>query len=138
MSRPFGADSSIGVTNITTSPLSIKSATRCIVFSLGFKEASFSLWEKETCVGFVGIKIPDCHELLPNTAWLSIIAVKKEEQRKGYGSLLLEKTQSTLKTMGIEKLIVGQDFSCLFSGLPEVTKLLCGFFEKNKYYNTML
>ena len=96
-------------------------------------EASYSLWDKDTCVGFVGVKLPDCEELLPNTAWLSIVAVKQEEQRKGYGTLLLEKAQQTLKAMGIQKLIVGQDFSCLFSGLPEVTEELCGFFRKNHF-----
>lgn len=97
------------------------------------KEASFTLWDKEECIGFVGVKVPDCEELFGGTAWLSILAVKKEEQHKGYGTLLLEKAQKALKAMGIQKLIVGQDFSCLFSGLPEVTEELCGFFRKNHF-----
>lgn len=97
------------------------------------KAASYSLWNQGECVGFVGVKLPDCEELLVHTAWLSILVVKTEEQRKGYGTLLLEKAQGTLKAMGIQKLIVGQDFSCLFSGLPEVTEELCGFFRKNNF-----
>lgn len=95
--------------------------------------ASYSLWENGECLGFIGVKVPDCEELLPATAWLSILAVKKEEQRKGYGTLLLEKAQSSLKAMGIKKWIVGQDFFCFFSGLPEVTEELCGFFRKNQF-----
>ena len=97
------------------------------------KEASYSVWDDGECIGFVGVKIPDCEELFSGMAWISILVVKKEEQRKGYGTLLLEKTQKTLKAMGIQKLIVGQDFSCLFSGLPEVTEELCGFFRKNGF-----
>lgn len=97
------------------------------------QEASYSLWENGECLGFIGVKVPDCEELLPATAWLSILVIKKEEQRKGYGSLLLEKAQSSLGARGIKKWIVGQDFSCFFSGLPEVTEELCGFFRKNHF-----
>lgn len=97
------------------------------------KEASYSVWDDGECIGFVGVKIPDCEKLFSGMAWISILVVKKEEQRKGYGTLLLEKTQKTLKAMGIQKFIVGQDFSCLFSGLPEVTEELCGFFRKNGF-----
>ena len=100
------------------------------------EEASYSLWENGECLGFIGVKIPDCEDLLPATAWLSILAVKEEAQRNGYGSLLLEKAQSTLKEMGIQKWIVGQDFFCFFSGLPEVTEKLCGFFRKNNFVVT--
>ncbi len=95
------------------------------------KEASYSLWDQGMCVGFVGVKIPDSEELFPDEAWLSVLAVKKEEQHKGYGTLLLEKAQTSLKAMGIRKFIVGQDFSCFFSGLPEVTEEICGFFRKS-------
>lgn len=97
------------------------------------EEASYSLWENGECLGFIGVKVSNCETLFPDTAWLSILAVKKEVQRKGYGTLLLEKAQSTLKAMGIKKWIVGQDFACFFSGLPEVTEELCGFFRKNHF-----
>ena len=97
------------------------------------EEASYSLWENGRCLGFVGIKVPDSQELFPKEAWLSIVAVKKEKQRKGYGTQLLKKAQESLKTMGTQKLIVGQDFACFFSGLPEVTEEICGFFQKNGF-----
>ena len=100
------------------------------------EEASFSLWEDGECLGFIGVKVPDCEELLPETAWISILAVKKEKQHKGYGTLLLEKSQEALKAMGIQKWIVGQDFACFFSGWPEVTEELCGFFRKNQFVVT--
>ena len=97
------------------------------------QEASYSLWKGGACVGFVGVKLPDCEALFQKVAWLSVLAVKKEEQHQGYGSLLLEKAQQALREMGIRKLVVGQDFSCLFSGLPEVSEELCGFFRKNQF-----
>lgn len=97
------------------------------------QEASYSLWEDEECLGFIGVKCPGYKNLFPDMAWLSILAVKKDAQRKGYGSLLLEKAEDSLKALGIKKWIVGQDFGCFFSGLPEVTEELCGFFRKNHF-----
>lgn len=98
-----------------------------------YEDASFSLWEDDVCLGFIGIKLPGYEALFPATAWLSILVVREDMQRKGYGSLLLEKAQDVLKAIGIKKWIVGQDFACFFSGLPEVTEVLCGFFRKNAF-----
>ncbi len=92
-----------------------------------FRDPEFSGEESKKIVddedgrilGFVGVKISKNQELYPDTAWISLYAVKKEEQRKGYGRMLLAQVCESLKKHGIRMIYIGQDFNNFFSGIPD-------------------
>lgn len=83
-------------------------------------EASFSLRRlvDGKLIGFIGAKISHHTELYSNTAWISILGVLPEFQRCGYGTLLVNRTLEVLKSKGIRKVLIGQDFANFFSGIP--------------------
>ena len=70
-------------------------------------------------IGFIGVKVSHNEQLYPASAWISIFAVKKEEQGKGYGTMVLNQVCQSLHKNGINKIYVGQDFNNFFSGIPD-------------------
>lgn len=106
-----------------------------------FEDPDFSAEESQKIVeeengriiGFIGVKISHNEELYPATAWISIFAVVKEEQRKGYGTMLLNQVCQSLHAKGINKIYVGQDFDNFFSGIPDPDDRKEKFFQKNGF-----
>lgn len=92
-----------------------------------FKDKDFSFSEsKKICdvkngkvLGFIGVKISTNREIYPDIAWISILAVDEQEQKKGYGRLLVNRVYQSLKKLGIKKIYIGQDFNNFFSGIPD-------------------
>lgn len=84
-------------------------------------------------IGFLGVKISKNQQLYPDTAWISLFAVMPEEQKKGYGQMLLDSVCENLKKRGIRKIYVGQDFNNFFSGIPDPDDRKKHFFEKNGF-----
>lgn len=84
-------------------------------------QESLKIVDSETgkILGFIGIKISKNAELYPDTAWISLFAVRKEEQKKGYGRMLLATVCENLKKQGIKMIYVGQDFNNFFPGIPD-------------------
>nr|MCR4740836.1 GNAT family N-acetyltransferase [Lachnospiraceae bacterium] len=94
-------------------------------------EASLCICDKDTgkMLGFIGTKISHNRELYPDTAWLSVLAVDKNEQRKGYGSALVKAASDRLALLGVKNIIVGEDFVNFFSGIPEPDEAKTDFFR---------
>ena len=80
-------------------------------------------------LGVAAVKVSQDNSLYPNTAWLSMLAVRREEQGKGIGSMLLKEVCRKLSEQGIQKIYVGQDFQNFFSGIPEPDEARCRFFR---------
>lgn len=98
-------------------------------------EASRKLIAEETgeIIGFIGVKISGNQELYPNTAWISLFAVRKEQQKKGYGRQLLSETCAYLTEHGICMIYVGMDFENFFSGIPDPDGRKEMFFRKSGF-----
>lgn len=99
------------------------------------EEESKKIVEEETgkILGFIGVKVSHNDELYPATAWISIFAVAKEEQNKGYGTMLLNQVCQSLHKKGIKKIYAGQDFNNFFSGIPDPDEGKEKFFQKNGF-----
>lgn len=84
-------------------------------------EASGKLVDKEsgTIAGFIGVKVSGNQKLYPQTAWVSLFAVRRSEQKKGYGKALLSRTLELLTAKGVHTLYIGMDFNNFFSGIPD-------------------
>lgn len=95
------------------------------------EEASFCIVETDSArmLGFIGIKLSKNQKLYPNTAWISILAVAADEQKKGYGRLLVETAMEQLALLGVDKISVGEDFLNFFSGIPEPDERKIAFFR---------
>ena len=78
-------------------------------------------------IGFIGSKLSNS-DLYPATGWISIIAVAKDERRKGYGRLLAIRALEELKKAGVRQAIIGQEFNNFFSGIPNPNDENVGFF----------
>lgn len=98
-------------------------------------QASYSLrtLKEGKMIGFIGVKTSDNQELYPDTAWISILGILPDYQRRGYGTLLLKRTLEVLKEKGIKKIFIGQDFSNFFSGIPNPNLDKKSFFEKMNF-----
>ena len=96
------------------------------------EEESKKIVDDETgkILGFLGVKISKNQELYPDTAWISLFAVRKEEQHKGYGRMLLASVCESLKKHGIRMIYVGQDFNNFFSGIPDPNEEKENLFKK--------
>lgn len=76
-----------------------------------FEDPDFSAEESKKIVdekngrmiGFIGVKVSHNEQLYPASAWISIFAVKKEEQGKGYGTMVLNQLCQSLHKNGITK-----------------------------------
>lgn len=106
-----------------------------------FEDPDFSCQESRKIVdpetgkmlGFIGVKVSHNEELYPATAWISIFAVAKEAQKKGYGTMLLNQVCESLHKNGIRKIYLGQDFNNFFSGIPDPDEEKEQFFQKNGF-----
>lgn len=106
-----------------------------------FEDPDFSAEESKKIVdekngrmiGFIGVKVSHNEQLYPASAWISIFAVKKEEQGKGYGTMVLNQVCQSLHKNGINKIYVGQDFNNFFSGIPDPDEGKEIFFKKNGF-----
>lgn len=106
-----------------------------------FGDSDFSIEESKKVVdeasgkivGFIGVKISHNEELYKDTAWISIFAIAKEEQKKGYGTMLLNQVCQSLQKQGIKKIYIGQDFNNFFSGIPDPDENKEKFFQKNGF-----
>ena len=99
-----------------------------------FKEGSFVVKDKTgKALGFIGTKISNVHELYPDFAWISILAVDKEYRGRGIGTALLKRALDKLKEKGIKNISAGQEFKNFFSGIPEPDEANTGFFKKNNF-----
>ena len=98
-------------------------------------QASYSLrtLEEEKLIGFIGVKTSNNQEVYPNTAWISILGILPEYQKRGYGTLLLKHALEALKERGIKKVFIGQDFANFFSGIPDPNVDKKSFFEKMNF-----
>ena len=94
-----------------------------------FTEGSFVLKRKSDSklIGFIGTKLSHS-SLYPDTAWISIIAVDKDERHKGYGRLLVTRALDELKNVGVKQVNIGQEFHNFFSGIPNPNEENIGFF----------
>lgn len=94
-----------------------------------FTEGSFILRRKSDfkLIGFIGTKLSHS-SLYPYTAWISIIAVDKDERHKGYGRLLATSALDEFKKVGVKKVSIGQEFHNFFSGIPNPNEENIGFF----------
>lgn len=106
-----------------------------------FGDAEFSWQESKKLIdeesgemiGFIGVKVSSNQQLYPNTAWISLFAIDKGQQRKGYGRLLLNQVCRSLETAGIKKVYLGQDFNNFFSGIPNPDEKKEHFFKELKF-----
>ena len=94
-----------------------------------FDEGSFIIRRKSDSklIGLIGTKLSHS-SLYPDTAWLSIIAVEKNERHKGYGRLLVTRALDELKNVGVKQVSIGQEFHNFFSGIPNPNEENIGFF----------
>lgn len=98
-------------------------------------KSSICLWDcsKDSLIGFAGVKISENQDLYPNTAWISIFAIAPEWQNLGFGTLMLQKVLQQLRSNGIKKVFLGQDFANFFSGIPDPDKKKMEFFERQGF-----
>nr|WP_315104087.1 GNAT family N-acetyltransferase [uncultured Catonella sp.] len=94
-----------------------------------FTEGSFILRKKSDSklIGFIGTKLSHS-SLYIDTAWISIIAVDKNERHKDYGRLLVTSALDELRKAGVKKVVIGQEFHNFFSGIPNPNEGNIGFF----------
>lgn len=99
------------------------------------REGSFVLCDTSSgeVKGFIGIKVRHVDEVYTDTAWISIFAVKKADEKKGYGDKLLKSVMDYLKKEKIKTIYIGMDYKNFFSGIPSPTDEVCSFFEKRGF-----
>ncbi len=84
--------------------------------------------------GFIGVKISEEDEVYPDTAWISIFAVRKDMRHEGIGSSLLEHALQRLSLHGVKRVYLGQDYNNFFSGIPSPDEENIGFFKKEGFW----
>ena len=69
--------------------------------------------------GFIGVKVSENQELYPQTSWISLFAMRRNEQKKGYGKALLSRALEVLEKDKVHTVYIGMDFNNFFSGIPD-------------------
>lgn len=100
-------------------------------------EASFVAVDNGEVVGFIISKLFDDNPNIPkykDTGWISLIFVKREFRKKGYGKNLLEKAEEVLISKGAKTISVGGDIHNFFPGVPnDFDNTSDAFFKSNGY-----
>lgn len=84
-------------------------------------EGSFVIIENLEVIGFIISKVFDNNPIIPkyqNCGWISLIYVKRNYRKKGYGKILLEKAEAVFKNKGVKTISVGSDIHNFFPGVP--------------------
>ncbi len=84
--------------------------------------------------GFIGVKVSKEDEIYPDTAWISIFAVRQDMRHEGIGSSLLEHALQRLALHGIKRVYLGQDYNNFFSGIPSPNEENIGFFKSEEFW----
>lgn len=107
----------------------------CRYFS---KEASFVIKEEEKVIGFIISKVFKDNQNIPkyqNIGWISLIFVKREYRKRGYGNILLTRAEEEMKKLGVLTIMVGSDIHNFFPGIPNDFDNTTDVFFKNRGYD---
>ncbi|WP_026495846.1 GNAT family N-acetyltransferase [Butyrivibrio sp. WCD3002] len=69
-------------------------------------------------------------EVLSDTMWITMLAVREEYRGCGVGSVLLDASVKKAKELGIKEVVLGMEFRNLFSGIPAPDDAKKEFFKK--------
>lgn len=99
-------------------------------------EGCFGAWDGDRLLGFICckyLKVPAGSDgLMPDTGWISCLVVRKEHQKQGIGSLLLERGEAFLKSRNRRRIILSGDYLRIFGGMPDIP-VSVDFFTKRGY-----
>lgn len=99
-------------------------------------EGCFGAWEGDKLLGFICckyLKVPAGSDgLMPDTGWISCLAVRKEHQAQGIGSNLLERGEAFLKSHNRSRIVLSGDYLRIFGGVPDIPDSV-DFFTKRGY-----
>lgn len=118
-------------------PISLEKFNQNINGSMLYKEASTIVYADKKVIGFLLGKKYDNNPDIPkyySTAWISLIYVSREYQRKGIGTKMLEIFEERAKIDNINKISVGADIDCFFPGIPNDFDNLTDRFFQNRNY----
>ena len=90
----------------------------CRYFS---NDASFIIKDNDKVIGYVISKIFKDNPNIPkyqNVGWISLLFVKRNERKKGYGNILLTSAEEKMKELGVSTIMVGSDIHNFFPGIP--------------------
>ena len=105
------------------------------------KRISYLAYQDDKLVGFILGKVFDNNPLMSkyiNTSFISLIYVSRNYRKMGIGSELLNKYESSLKSLegiNINKILLGSDLDNFFPGIPNDFDNLTDVFFRKRGYN---